>query len=218
LKRKIKKEEINDNIKFYFSNIPINNENEGIWELNYSDIDLGEVLFSVITKTRSNPDSFYTEDRLFSSIKYEFSFNIYFKSDIKYLISQISIIDPDSGKENFKLKEENPKSTLTRNNEGIFEGFNRIQFNKELKQQKQCKNCWEIKIYDPKLDITPIIIIKSSNFSVYARRPKDYVVKRKLNSIDSKLEDLFSSLKKLKNENRDKALIILKEKFINKDL
>jgi hypothetical protein len=191
-------------------------ENEGEWQIQFIDPSIEENFeIEIVTKTRSNNPSYFTENMLFSTIKYELHHRIHLKSEIPYFISQISIVDSSTGKEKYELKG-TFKSTLSKNEE-FYEGKNsQLEHTSVSQHHKDTKSfSWEIKYYDPRATVTPVILIRSSPFTVYARRGKEILSKRKLSAFESKLEEVFLSIKKFKTpENKEKAIKVIKEKFL----
>lgn len=197
----------------------------------------------VTSKTRREKPSKAVPDRLYSSLKYEIGLSASlsaFTQELPFVLARIRIVDSES----FEMIKKNKKDALKgviegamtqSGNEKDYKGFLKTQFIDLSYHHEKKEYRWEIHFFAPSDLEHPILIKRSANFRVYARKPnvnKDK--KRKRGSTDeyvprkvskskfaefiTRLDELVEFQKQnLKPEEKKRAMDLVMSKFIQVD-
>jgi hypothetical protein len=128
----------------------------------------------IVWKTRNEPYRISLEERMYSSIKYEFKIKIELKdSKLPCILARAYLMD-----ENSKISQGNIEGILecamSEENNGIYEGNLRIQFSSSISfHHTREEYCIQIKFFNPKEVSEEIYFasLLSAPFKVFARKP-----------------------------------------------
>jgi len=140
------------------------------------------------------------------------------KLNYPFLLSKICVVDSVSGeqiqKNNKSVLKGQIECTITNSTENKNEtsGILKVQFTDVSYHHKKGDFCWEISYYAPNELNQPLLIIRSTSFKVFARKPSQLSStaskKRKkdeqtdFNNFCDQLEELVKYTKKLKNDDK----------------
>lgn len=138
----------------------------------------------IVVKTRNDEPTTVIPNRMFSSLKYEFEFQVipgFLNSTIKpILLGKLQVIDAETNEE--IIKNDKPvlkgvtEGCLTTDENSILKMKLKLQFGEMSHGEK--KDCrFQLCLYTPSDLFCPVLVLKSSSFKVYARR-SGYVEKK----------------------------------------
>jgi hypothetical protein len=195
----------------------------------------------VTSKTRREKPSTTVPERLYSSLKYEIGLSASlsaFTQELPFVLARIRVVDSET----FEIVKKNKKDAIkgviegamTQNgNEKDYKGFLKTQFIDLSYHHEKKEYRWEVHFFAPSDLKNPILIKRSANFRVYARKPnvnKDK--KRKCGSTENvprkkvskfaefitRLDELVEFQKQnLKPEEKRRAMDLVMSKFISVD-
>jgi hypothetical protein len=169
----------------------------------------------ILTKTRNKNSITTCDEKMYSSIKYEINQKINLETEIPFIYGRISVIDYSNGNKLYEVSGES-EINLKKNNDGYYEGRNKIQHNNISAHFKNTELlCWELRYYDPKHLTIPILIIRSPPFLgkktkiynvVFARRPTKKIEKknkkRKANNYYDELSIILDDINHLNEHDK----------------
>lgn len=196
----------------------------------------------VTSKTRREKPSTTVPERLYSSLKYEIGLSASlsaFTQELPFVLARIRVVDSET----FEIVKKNKKDAmkgiiegaLTQNgNEKDYKGFLKTQFIDLSYHHEKKEYRWEVHFFAPSDLENPILIKRSANFRVYARKPNvnkdkkrkcgsttENVPRKKVSKFAefiTRLDELVEFQKQnLKPEEKRRAMELVMSKFISID-
>jgi len=194
------------------------------WIVVYSNTN--DFYMNVFSKTRCDKPSEEVDEVLYSSLKYEIKQNLYGNFNYKFILAKIYAVDSITGdvilKNNNSVLKGTIQCTIAISTEEKNEitGTLKVQFTDVSYHHKKGDICWEISYFQPDDLNNPLLKVRSAPFKVFARKPSTEAKKRKKDDVDdsftkftNSLEELVKYTKKLKTQDKNKALNLINLKI-----